>query len=131
MAAVRNSAMASRGASGFTSRAACRADAEAASPKVAPAAPVTAGAAQARRAGKTDGTATVLSADSTRLVLSSHLGGRGQENFRAVAMCPDGGFVIVGETSSADWPVLNALQPRSRGGGNDAVVMKFVPVGAK
>ncbi|KPK84985.1 MAG: hypothetical protein AMJ81_04425 [Phycisphaerae bacterium SM23_33] len=93
--------------------------------------PVAAGAPQARRAGKTDGTATVLSADFTRLVLSSHFGGRGEENFRAIAMCPDGGFVIVGETSSADWPVLNALQPRSRGGGNDAVVLKFVPAGAK
>jgi len=93
--------------------------------------PVTAGATRARRAGRTDGTLSVLSAGFTREVLSSYFGGRGQENFRAIAMCPDGGFVIVGETSSADWPVLKALQPRSRGGGNDAIVVKFVPVAPK
>ena len=93
--------------------------------------PVSAGAMRTRRAGKTDGTISVLSADFSRAVLSSHLGGRGEDGFRAIAMCPGGGFVIVGGTSSADWPVLNALQPRPRGGGNDAVVMKFVPVGAK
>ncbi len=93
--------------------------------------PVTAGAPQARRAGRTDGTATVLSADFARVVLSSYVGGRGEENFRAVAVCPDGGFVIVGETSSPDWPVLNALQPQGRGGGNDAVVLKFAPAGPK
>ena len=92
--------------------------------------PVAADARRARRAGRTDGTATVLSADLTRAALSSLLGGRGEENFRAVALCPDGGFVIVGETGSADWPVLNAFQPRSRGGGNDAVVVKFVPTGS-
>ena len=93
--------------------------------------PVTANATRARRAGRTDGTLSVLSAGLTRAVLSSHFGGRGQENFRAVAVCPDGGFVIVGETSSADWPVLKALQPRSRGGGNDAVVLKFAPAPAR
>ena len=93
--------------------------------------PVAANAMRARRAGRTDGTASVLSADFTRAVLSSYVGGRGEENFRAVAVCPDGGFVIVGETSSPDWPVLNPLQPRGRGGGNDAVVLKFVPVQPK
>ncbi len=93
--------------------------------------PVTARAPQARRAGRTDGTVSVLSPDFTRAVLSSYFGGRGEENLRAVATCPDGGFVIVGETGSADWPVLNALQPRGRGGGNDGVVLKFVPAGSK
>ena len=93
--------------------------------------PVTADAMQSRLAGKTDGTPTALSADFTRALLSSYMGGRGEENFRAVAVCPDGGFVIVGETSSPDWPVRNAFQPRPRGGGNDAVVIKFVPAGPK
>jgi len=93
--------------------------------------PMTDDAPHTRRAGRTDGTASVLSADFTRALLASRLGGRGEENFRAVAVCPDGGFVIVGETSSPDWPVLNPLQPRGRGGGNDAVVLKFVPVQPK
>ena len=93
--------------------------------------PVTADAMQARSAGRRDGTPFVLSADFTRAVLSSYLGGRGEDSFRAIAMCPDRGFVIVGETSSADWPVLKALQPRGRSGGNDGVVLKFAPAGPK
>ena len=93
--------------------------------------PVTAGAMQARGAGGRDGTPFVLSADFARAVVSSYLGGRGEDNFRAIALCPDGGFMIVGETSSPDWPVLNALQPRSRGGGNDAIVLKFAPASPK
>ena len=90
--------------------------------------PLTADAIQTVRDGLRDGTPFVLSADFAQAVFSSYMGGNDEDNFRAIAMGSDGSFVIVGDTQSADWPVLNALQPSSGGGGNDVIVLKFTPV---
>ena len=90
--------------------------------------PLTADAIQTARGGLRDGTPFVLSADFAQAVFSSYMGGRDEDNFRAIAIGPDGSFVIVGDTESANWPVLNALQPSPGGGGNDVIVLKFTPV---
>ncbi len=90
--------------------------------------PLTGDAIQAARAGLRDGTPFVLSADFAQAVFSSYMGGADEDNFRAIVLAPDGSFVIVGDTQSSDWPVLNALQGSSGGGGNDVIVVKFIPV---
>ncbi|MFQ5807974.1 MAG: SBBP repeat-containing protein [Armatimonadota bacterium] len=88
--------------------------------------PVNADAMQPKRASRRDGTPFVLAPDFTRAVMSSYMGGSGEDNLRACALGSDGSFVVVGSTNSRDWPVRNAAQPSLAGDG-DVVVVKFTP----
>jgi len=87
--------------------------------------PVTADALQALKREDRDGTPVVLSADLGTTLLSTYMGGRGNDNFRACALGPDGSFVIVGDTTSRDWPVHNASQSAFAGGSTDVLVVEF------
>jgi hypothetical protein len=62
------------------------------------------------------------------LSYASYLGGSQQERAHGVASASDGSTVIVGETFSADFPILNAEQPQKSGFG-DAMVVKLTPTG--
>lgn len=90
--------------------------------------PLTGDAIQTVRDGLRDGTPFVLSADFAQAVFSSYMGGNDEDSFRAIAIGPDGSFVIVGSTASLDWPVLNAYQPAFAGGSEDVIVLKFTAV---
>ncbi|MHC4818292.1 MAG: SBBP repeat-containing protein, partial [Planctomycetota bacterium] len=85
--------------------------------------PVTPGAIQARHGGgKGDGALMILSADGSRLLYGTYLGGRGQDLIRTVAVGPDGALYLAGNTDSPDFPSAPG-RPR----GNDAFVVKLVP----
>jgi hypothetical protein len=90
--------------------------------------PVTADAFKKRRSvpGVWDAMAVVVSADLSRLIYSTYLGGGGDDAGRAVTLDVHAGFYVGGRTTSLDWPVLNARPSPSRGA-RDAFVIAFVP----
>jgi hypothetical protein len=89
--------------------------------------PVTRDALQSRHGGgKNDGVLAILTADGSALVYATYLGGRGDDIIRGIALGPDGEIYLVGNTSSANFPVSEgAFQTAHRGRG-DAFVVKLV-----
>jgi len=78
--------------------------------------------------GQDDAALAVFSADGSRLLYATYLGGSGEEMIRSIALGPNGEVYLVGSTSSDDFPVTrDCLQPR-HGGKGDAFVVKLVPV---
>ncbi|MCX7792206.1 MAG: hypothetical protein N2378_16345, partial [Chloroflexaceae bacterium] len=71
--------------------------------------------------GETDGFLAALGPNGA-LLASGYFGGAKSDNIRALALAPDGGLVMAGETHSLDFPVLRAFQPTHGGGGADAFV---------
>lgn len=69
------------------------------------------------------------SSSGAPLSYASYLGGALTEVVHAVAVTPGGGLVIAGQTSSGNFPVLNAAQP-DRAGLSDGFVAQFGPSGA-
>ncbi|MBL8898856.1 MAG: hypothetical protein JNM84_14550 [Planctomycetes bacterium] len=91
--------------------------------------PVTAGAFQANhRGGGTDGVVTKLSADGSSLVFSTYLGGTSSDAGRAAAITANGDIYVGGNSSSSDFPRVNALG-NTFGGVTDAFLTKFTPTG--
>jgi len=94
--------------------------------------PVTPDALQKRFAGPAgdgegNGVLAVLSPDGSRVIYATYLGGSGGDLIRSIALGPHGEVYIVGNTSSADFPVTpNAVQKTLRGKA-DAFVVKLVP----
>jgi hypothetical protein len=68
-----------------------------------------------------------LSADGTKLIYSTFLGGSSSDNILGVAVDPNNEAIVVGTTTSLDYPLVNALQPTCPGcpNGGNAVVSKF------
>jgi hypothetical protein len=64
------------------------------------------------------------------LAYSTYLGGSADEGIFGIAWDPEGNFYVAGETSSPNFPILNALQP-TLGGSYDGFVSKFDPTGSK
>lgn len=90
--------------------------------------PVTAGAVQESLSGGLDGFLVKLG-PSGDIEYLTYLGGSGREAVRDVTVAQDGSAVVVGETSSADFPVRDALQA-SLGGAQDSFVAKVSPDGS-
>jgi uncharacterized repeat protein (TIGR01451 family) len=65
-----------------------------------------------------------VSADGSRLVYSTFLGGSGTDHGAAVAVDASGSAYITGSTFSTDFPVSNAYQP-ANAGGQDAFVSRL------
>jgi hypothetical protein len=76
-----------------------------------------------------DATAVILTADLQRALLSTYMGGRGEDLFRACAVTARGELVLVGSTTSTDWPTTSAIQPAPAGGPDEIIVAKLRPVG--
>lgn len=99
--------------------------------------PVTANAVQPRFAGAAhphhelwgggDATVVVFSPDLRRTLFSTYLGGSGEDLFRACALMPKGGLVLVGSSTSKDWPTKNAAQPSHAGGFDEIIVTRLAP----
>ncbi|MGA2771780.1 MAG: SBBP repeat-containing protein [Bryobacteraceae bacterium] len=87
-------------------------------------------AAQPRLGGGRDGFVAKLTPAGNALVFSTFVGGSGADSGNAVAVDQQGNIYVAGETASADFPVLNGLQPRI-GGGEDAFLAKFNGVGVR
>ncbi len=65
------------------------------------------------------------------LIWSTYYGGSGVEFGEDVIVDPTGNILFTGNTSSADFPVLNPFQPNNNGGGDDAFIVKFNNVGVR
>jgi hypothetical protein len=82
-------------------------------------------------AGTTDVVVAKLSADGSRLIYSTYLGGSNFEGeAAAIAVDLAGAAYIVGSTASVDFPVVNALQPRPVSDHGAAFVTKLAPDGS-
>jgi hypothetical protein len=93
-----------------------------------------ANAHQGSIAGGSDAFVARLSANGTTLLFSTYLGGSGgsvsfPETAQGIALDPQGDAYVVGVTGSADFPVLNAVQPQLLGE-MDAFVAEFSSSGA-
>ncbi len=88
--------------------------------------PVTRDAFQPNLIGDRNAFAVVLSADFSRLLYSTYLGGGEGELGRAATVDSHGNFYIAGQTDSKNWPVHNAFQP-AYGGNIDGFMAGFKP----
>ncbi|MBL8238663.1 MAG: IPT/TIG domain-containing protein [Bryobacterales bacterium] len=64
-----------------------------------------------------------LSKDGRTLVHSSYLGGSNSESISSATTDDSGNAYVVGGSLSHDYPIIQAIQPKS-GGGNDGVISK-------
>ena len=73
-----------------------------------------------------------ISADGSKLLYSSWLGGSGAENASAIAVDTMGSAYVTGVTYSSDFPTKNAFQPggHTGNGSGDAFVTKLQPNGS-
>ncbi len=85
--------------------------------------------------GEQDVFVVKLTPDGTALVYATYLGGRGEEGASGIAVDSVGAAYVTGDTTSPDFPTVNALQPASGGGicGSllcpDGFVAKLTPNG--
>jgi hypothetical protein len=80
---------------------------------------------QPNNGGGTDAFVARLSADGSKLVYSTYLGGSGYDQGYGIAVDPNSGdALITGSTQSTDFPTVNPLQPNN-GGGTDAFVARL------
>jgi hypothetical protein len=63
------------------------------------------------------------------LIFSTYLGGSGDDRGLGITVAADGAVYVTGETSSPDFPTLNALQPTYGGGDYNSFVAKFDAAG--
>jgi hypothetical protein len=93
--------------------------------------PVTSDAMQKTYAGgSSDGWLAILSADGSRLVHCTYLGGSGGDMIRGIDLGPRGEVYLVGHTASKDFPVTQgAAQAAFGGGSGDAFVVRLTPSG--
>jgi hypothetical protein len=74
---------------------------------------------------------TQLSVSGSALVYSTYLGGSDWDQAQSIAVDAQGNAYLTGQTSSPNFPVLNAFQPTLGGAGaNDAFVTKLNPTGS-
>ncbi len=70
-----------------------------------------------------------LNSAGNGLIFSTYLGGSTEDTANGIAVDSSGNTYVAGLTTSADFPVANALQPNYGGGGYDAFAAKFNPTG--
>ncbi len=70
-----------------------------------------------------------FSADGTRLIWSTYLGGQGRDTGYAVAVATDGTVLVAGVTESADFPRARGAQENFAGGASDGFVAKIAANG--
>jgi hypothetical protein len=70
-----------------------------------------------------------LNAAGSALVYSTYLGGSGTDAASAIALDSAGNAYVTGQTTSADFPTVNALQPTYGGGAHDAFVTRLNAAG--
>ena len=89
-------------------------------------------ALQNRLKGDVDIFVAKLSADGSRLIYSTYLGGSERDQYSAVAIDPTGAAYVSGSTFSTDFPTASAFQPQWIGGDSaeNAFVSKLTPDGS-
>jgi hypothetical protein len=81
---------------------------------------------QATNHGGSDAFVANLNAAGSALVYSTYLGGSAADSASGIAVDSSGNAYVTGSTSSTDFPIVNALQPKNAGG-SDAFVAKISP----
>jgi len=89
----------------------------------------TANALQPVLGGGSDAFVTEVNAAGSALVYSTYLGGEGNDTGRAITVDSAGDAYVAGDTSSDNFPTMNALQP-VRAGGSDAFVTELDATGS-
>jgi hypothetical protein len=84
------------------------------------------GALSATNHGGNDVFVTAINADASAFLYSVYLGGSSDDIGYGVALDPTGSAWVVGQTSSSDFPTINAFQP-ALGGGMDGFVARVSP----
>jgi len=79
---------------------------------------------QTAKGGSSDAFVTEIAPGGTVVVYSSFFGGAALDRGTGIALDPTGHVLITGETSSDDFPQLNAFQT-ARAGGKDAFLAQF------
>lgn len=87
--------------------------------------PTTAGAFQTTPSGSNDGFVAKFDSGLTTLVRASLIGGSAADVFRDIARDADGNIVVVGESTSTNFPVTPGAFSTISLGGVDATVTKF------
>ena len=80
-----------------------------------------------------DGDDTIVvkvSADGSRLLYSTFIGGTGDDESRAIAVDDSGNAIITGYTRSTDFPIVYALQDEHGGDTHDIFVSSLTPDGS-
>jgi hypothetical protein len=86
-------------------------------------------AIQPELSGLWDAFVTKYAPDGSEILYSTYLGGSAYDSASAIAVGPTGEICVAGGTSSADFPVANALQP-ARQGGSDGFVARLTADGS-
>lgn len=86
------------------------------------------GAIQPKIGGRSDAFVAKLNPDGNALVYSTYIGGSDDDEANQIALDPAGNVYVTGDTSSPDFPVKGAIQPKI-GGKADAYVTKINPAG--
>ena len=81
--------------------------------------PVTANALQSQNRGGGDAFVALLSADFSRLLYSTYLGGPANDNGRAGFLGRDGRLYVTGSSDGSGWPVRHEYQSTFQGGAGD------------
>ncbi len=94
--------------------------------------PVTPEAWQPESGGGTDAAVVVLSADFSRVLYATYLGGAANDNGRSGFLGADGSLYVVGASDGPGWPTRNAWQANFTGGagnwGNgDCILARLAP----
>jgi hypothetical protein len=84
---------------------------------------------QSNLAGGNDAYVTKISPAGDSIVFSTYIGGSSGDVGHGITVDSSGNVYVVGKTSSADFPVVNALQPSYHGGAFDGWFAKFNPSG--
>jgi hypothetical protein len=87
-----------------------------------------AGAFQRRLSGTRDSFVTKLSASGNALIYSTYLGGTGVDTGNAITVDSTGAALIIGDTSSSNLPIIQAIQGKLAGG-QDVFVARLNPDG--
>jgi hypothetical protein len=88
--------------------------------------PVTVGAPQPKLGGLSDCYLAKLSADASRILYATYLGGKRNEFAEHRPwLTPDGCFILVGPTASPDFPTTEGVFQREPKGENDGFVTKL------
>ena len=92
--------------------------------------PTIAGSYDTSYNGFADTFVTKLALSGNSLVYSTFLGGSNEDRPNGLAICPDGGIVVVGQTLSTNFPTIAGGQDTSHNGNWDAYVTKLNAAGS-
>lgn len=85
--------------------------------------PTTPGAFQTTHRGNQDVFLVKFNPNASAVLFSTYAGGTGADSAQGIAIDPSGNALLIGETTSTNFPVLNPMQPTS-GGNTDVFLLK-------